>query len=328
MWQQLLWHPQCYPWVSIEASAGCWRQTGWRWRRCRKERGHCWVSVNISQSSIGSWSWWLTSRYNGDVRRTVRTTFNILWPCTQSIHWKDEAEEEEDEDEDDEKEEDLAASEMKVDKARKWLFDEVNQTRSEWDVKWVKCKDEKKLMAEASSRLEKVLKSDNTCSILRCVPDNIYTFFPPGFSDFFFFKSTGPKSEYKRNWRNSDKLPSKAGETAAFETSRSDAPDPKENAGSLSRWLAPRRRLKSAACLFFVSSLFCSSYLHISTIKKNELHGFSASFFSQYPCLYRHVCTGDALHSTTCDLVDRCWPHFLLFSLAHPNQNDQPMSNL
>lgn len=79
---------------------------------------------------------------------------------------------------------------------------------------------------------------------------------------------------------------------------------------------------------FFVSSLFCSSYLHISTIKKHELHGFSASFFSQYPCLYRHVCTGDALHSTTCDLVDRCWPHFLLFSLAHPNQNDQPMSNL
>ena len=153
-------------------------------------------------------------------------------------------------------------------------------------------------------------------------------FFPLGFPTFFFFKSTGPKSEYKRNWRNSDKLPSKAGETAAFETSRSDAPDPKENAGSLSRWLAPRRRLKSAACLFFVSSLFCSSYLHISTIKKNELHGFSASFFSQYPCLYRHVCTGDALHSTTCDLVDRCWPHFLLFSLAHPNQNDQPMSNL
>ena len=45
-------------------------------------------------------------------------------------------------------------------------------------------------MAEASSRLE-VLKSDNICSMLCRVPDNIYIL--PGFSDVFFFQKSRAK---------------------------------------------------------------------------------------------------------------------------------------
>ena len=96
-----------------------------------------------------------------------------------------------------------------------------------------------------------------------CTRQHLYIFSPWVFRPIFFSKSPGPKSEYKRNWRNSDKLPSKAGETAAFRHLATMPPDPKENAGSLSRWLAPRQRLKSAACFFFLSRVCFVHHIYI-----------------------------------------------------------------